>query len=217
MVLTAAGIAKSYSGPGGRIDVFQDLDLEVQEGESLAIEGPSGCGKSTLLNCLSALDEVDAGTIHVAGQEMTRMSDRRKTLYRGESMGFIFQAFHLVPVLTAEQNVALPLHLLGKGGATARARAREVLDDVGLSDRADHLPRQLSGGQQQRVAIARALVHDPAIIFADEPTGNLDPEHARNVQDLLLGLQKEQEKSLVLVTHDHDFAKRASRIMSMDA
>lgn len=216
-MLIAEGIAKSYSGPGGRIDVFEDLDLEVQEGESLAIEGPSGCGKSTLLNCLSALDEVDAGTIHVAGQEMTRMSDRRKTLYRGESMGFIFQAFHLVPVLTAEQNVALPLHLLGKGGATARARAREVLEDVGLEDRADHLPRQLSGGQQQRVAIARALVHDPAIIFADEPTGNLDPEHAHNVQDLLLGLQKEQERSLVLVTHDHDFAKRASRIMSMDA
>jgi len=214
-MVTARGLKKSYRLHAMKVPVLRGVDVSVTRGEFVAIMGPSGCGKTTLLNCLSGLDESDEGTIMLDGKDLATMGDRARTRFRAEKMGFVFQAFNLIPVLTAVQNVEMPLLLRGASRAEARDRALEALAQVGLSDRADHKPTELSGGQQQRVAIARALVNKPAVIWADEPTGNLDQEATEAVLDLLRGLNRHQGVTLVVVTHDTDVAKAAHRIVRM--
>jgi putative ABC transport system ATP-binding protein len=177
--------------------------------------GPSGCGKTTLLNVLSGLDEIDSGEILIAGQPLHSMSDRKRTDYRARSMGFIFQSFNLMPVLSAVENVELPLLVSGVSVDRARKLALATLDQVGLADRASHRPNQLSGGQQQRVAIARALVNSPAIVWADEPTGNLDSDTSGEVLDLLLGMNRDNGQTFVIVTHDASVGSLAHRIVNM--
>ena len=181
----------------------------------VAVMGPSGCGKTTLLNCLAGLDTVDSGAIEIDGTDLATLSDARRTDYRARAMGFIFQSFNLLPVLSAVENVELPLLVLRVRQSEARKRAREMLAAVGLSDRERHKPAELSGGQRQRVAIARALVNDPAIVWADEPTGNLDSDAAGEVMDLLEELNRTRGQTLVLVTHAPEIGARAGRIIRM--
>jgi len=180
----------------------------------LAIVGPSGSGKTTLLNCLSGLDRFDAGTVVVDGTDLAEMSDRARTAYRGRNMGFVFQAFNLLPVLTAAENVEIPLLLQGVSGREARRRSIEMLETLGLSHRAKHRPDQLSGGEQQRVAVARALVHRPAVVWADEPTGNLDTEVSLVIVELLRRMNDDGQ-TIVLVTHNPQVAERADRVLRM--
>ena len=177
--------------------------------------GPSGCGKTTLLNCLSGLDEIDSGVIQIAGTDLATLSDDRKTRYRATSMGYIFQAYNLLPVLSAQENVELPLLVSGTDSKTARERAVSALSLVGLSEWKQHYPSELSGGQQQRVTIARALVNQPEIVWADEPTGNLDRESADTVASLLLTLHREQQTVLVVVTHNQAIADRFAQKLEL--
>ena len=181
----------------------------------VAIMGPSGCGKTTLLNCLSGLDTIDEGTIFIQGDNLRELSDNERTAYRARHMGFIFQDFNLLPVLSAVENVELPLLISRVPGSKARKRALEMLKRVGLADRARHRPAELSGGQRQRVTIARALTNDPAIVWADEPTGNLDSENAQEILDLLCRLNRENGQTFVLVTHALEVGKLANRIITM--
>jgi putative ABC transport system ATP-binding protein len=181
----------------------------------VSIMGPSGCGKTTLLNVLSGIDDVTAGEVLIDGASIHAMSDRKRTRYRAGNMGFIFQSFNLLPVLNALENVELPLLMAGSKTSEARARARDAMALVGISGQADQRPAELSGGQQQRVTIARALVNSPAIVWADEPTGNLDSETSADVMDLLCRLNKEREQTFVLVTHDPAVGSRADRIVRM--
>jgi putative ABC transport system ATP-binding protein len=197
------------------VPALVDLDLSVQAGELVAVMGPSGSGKTTLLNCLSGLDEIDGGRVLVQGHDLFAMSDADRTEHRARSMGFVFQSFNLIPVFTAVENVELPLLLVGSPPKPAREAAREILGRVGLSHRAGHLPNQMSGGEQQRVTIARALVARPAIVWADEPTGNLDSAMATEVMDLLLGLNREHGQTIVLVTHDATIGHAAGRLILM--
>jgi len=177
--------------------------------------GPSGCGKTTLLNCLSGLDEISSGEVLIHGQPLSQMSDYDLTSLRGSQLGFIFQSFNLLPVLTAVENVELPLLMAGSPPREARQKALEALTAVGLGDRDGHLPAELSGGQQQRVTIARSFVHDPAVIFADEATGNLDSQTSDEIIDLLLSLNAERGVTMLLVTHDSEIAARCSRVLVM--
>jgi putative ABC transport system ATP-binding protein len=177
--------------------------------------GPSGSGKTTLLNCLSGLDDIDGGTVQVAGRDLFAMSDKERTVHRAHTMGFVFQAFNLIPVFTAVENVELPLLLVGTAPKEARARAVDMLDRVGLAHRTSHKPAEMSGGEQQRVTIARALVAEPAIVWADEPTGNLDSAMAEQVMDLLCRLNEEQQQTIVLVTHDSSIGARVPRLITM--
>ncbi|HUR62800.1 MAG TPA: ABC transporter ATP-binding protein [Candidatus Thermoplasmatota archaeon] len=216
-LLVAEGIRKSYRAGRADVPALRHLDLKVEAGEFLAIMGPSGCGKTTLLNCLSGLDTVDAGRIVLEGKDLARLSDRKRTRHRGERVGFVFQSFHLVPVLSALQNVQLPLELRGMAKAEARQRSLEALDAVGVADQKDKLPLEMSGGQQQRVAIARALAHEPAVVFADEPTGNLDTHTGAEVLDLFQALNQEQGATFLVVTHDERVAARATRVVHMDS
>lgn len=193
---------------------LRGTDLVVARGEIVAVVGPSGSGKTTLLNCVSGLDDIDEGQVRIAGRDIHAMSDRERTAFRGQSMGFIFQAFHLVPVFTAVENVELPLLLGDLPPDQARRRAEEVLSQVGLGDRGDHRPAELSGGEQQRVAIARALAPEPAIVWTDEPTGNLDSATADQIMELLGALNAEG-LTLVLVTHDERVAQTADRVLTM--
>lgn len=213
-ILEARGIVKRYRSAGGTIEVLRGIDLSVPAGQLLAIMGPSGSGKTTLLNCLSGLDEIDEGEIWVDGQSLAKMSDAERTRHRGRAMGFIFQSFNLVPVLSAIENVELPLLLAGASPSKAREAARGTLERVGLASRASHRPAELSGGEQQRVAVARALAGRPALVWADEPTGNLDSESAASVMDLLAELSAEG-MTVVLVTHDANLAGRADRRISV--
>ncbi|HEY7350845.1 MAG TPA: ABC transporter ATP-binding protein [Ktedonobacterales bacterium] len=215
LIIQATGVRKLYNAGAGSVAALRGVDFSVEQGEMVAIMGPSGCGKTTLLNCLSGLDEITSGEIIIAGTNLKNLSDRRRTEYRARQMGFIFQSFNLLPVLSAVENVELPMLVSGVSGRKARRRAMEMLEVVGLAERARHRPAELSGGQQQRVTIARALVNNPAIVWADEPTGNLDGEAAENVMDLLCKLNREQGQTLVIVTHAPEVGARASRIVRM--
>lgn len=214
-VLEARELWKVYETGTNRVEALRKVSVSLQPGEMVAVMGPSGCGKTTLLNCLSGLDEISAGEVLVHNMPLSQMSDYDLTALRGSQLGFIFQSFNLLPVLTAVENVELPLLMAGMSPGEARIRAQEALDAVGLSDRGGHLPAELSGGQQQRVTIARAFVHNPAIIFADEATGNLDSKTSDEIIDLLIRLNKERNVTMMLVTHDSEIAARCSRVLVM--
>jgi putative ABC transport system ATP-binding protein len=209
-ILIATGVRKTYQTGAETVDALKGVDLTVKQGEFLAVMGPSGSGKTTLLNCLSGLDDIDAGQVVVGGHDIQAMSDSDRTRHRASSMGFIFQAFNLIPVFTATENVELPLLLAGADAKQARKAAQETLDRVGLGHRLNHRPTELSGGEQQRVTVARALAGKPAIVWADEPTGNLDSETASTVMGLLGDLHA-QGLTLILVTHDEDIGHSAQR------
>lgn len=212
-IVQASRLRKVYHG-ASEVEALRGIDLEVARGEMVAIVGPSGSGKTTLLNCLSGLDSFDGGHVSVDGQDLSTMSDRARTAYRRKNMGFVFQAFNLLPVLTAVENVEIPLLLQGVATKTARKRAIEMLETLGLAHRANHRPDQLSGGEQQRVAVARALVHQPAVVWADEPTGNLDTEVTQVILELLIRMNREGQ-TIVLVTHNPQVAERAARTLRM--
>lgn len=215
MIIKAKNVKKIYRSGQLRVEALTDINMEVVEGEMVAIMGPSGCGKTTLLNCLSGLDTIDEGDIFIRDSNLRDLSDSERTAYRAQNMGFIFQDFNLLPVLTAVENIELPMLISKVPGRKARKRALEMLDIVGLSERAWHRPAELSGGQRQRVTIARALTNNPAIVWADEPTGNLDSETALEIMDLLLHLNQEQRQTFVLVTHALEIGKMANRIIHM--
>jgi len=210
------GVSKSYRRGDQRIPVLQGIDLDIAAREFLALMGPSGSGKSTLLNLIAGIDHADAGTILVGDVEITALADAELARWRAANVGFVFQFYNLIPVLSALENVELPLHLTRLSARERRAHAEAVLRLVGLGDRLDHRPGQLSGGQQQRVAIARAVVTDPALIVADEPTGDLDRASAAEVLDLMGGLVRDLGKTVVMVTHDPRAAERAGRVRHLE-
>src|SRR5438132_5411384 len=214
-IIQAKQVRKIYRSGQLRVEALSNIDLGVESGEMVAIMGPSGCGKTTLLNCLSGLDTVDEGDIFIQGENLHDLSDNERTTYRARHMGFVFQDFNRLPMLSAVENVELPMLVSKVPGGKARKRAMELLERVGLVDRARHRPAELSGGQRQRVTIARALTNDPAIVWADEPTGNLDSEAATDVMDLLCRVNRENGQTFVIVTHDLEVGKRANRIMRM--
>ncbi|MGN6383588.1 MAG: ABC transporter ATP-binding protein [Dyella sp.] len=213
-VLEAIDVSKSVVGPEGTLTILRGVSLSVHAGESFAIVGASGSGKTTLLGLLAGLDLPTGGSIHVDGQALETMDEEARADLRRRLVGFVFQSFHLLPALTAEENVMLPLEL--EGARDARARAREALDAVGLGSRRRHYPAQLSGGEQQRVAIARAFVHGPRLLFADEPTGNLDQRTGHHITDLLFALNRDRQTTLVLVTHDAALAARCQRRIELE-
>ena len=213
-ILIAESVRKVYRSSGEEVVALHGLDLTVAAGEFLAVMGPSGSGKTTLLNCVSGLDDIDGGRVLVDGLSIHELSDKQRTKHRAQEMGFIFQAFNLIPVFTATENVELPLLLSGMKEHEARARARATLERVGLAHRLDRRPTELSGGEQQRVAVARALAGRPRIVWADEPTGNLDSEMAKTVMELLGELHREG-LSLILVTHDRMVAAYADRMITV--
>ena len=215
-IVELRGVARTFFRGKEPIVVLEDLDLEIAEGSYEALMGPSGSGKSTLLNLIAGLDRPTRGTATVAGNNLTTMSDGDLAKFRSRTMGFIFQAYNLMPVLTAAENVELPLLLTNLGGAERRKRAQTALRVVGLEDRMGHYPRQLSGGQEQRVAIARAIVNDPQIIVADEPTGDLDRKSADEILNLLETLNTEFKKTILMVTHDPAAAERAKITRRLD-
>jgi ABC-type lipoprotein export system ATPase subunit len=214
-MIQAQQVRKIYRSGQLRVEALRDIDLAIASGEMVAIMGPSGCGKTTLLNCLSGLDTVDQGDIFIQGENLRELSDNERTAYRARHMGFIFQDFNLLPMLSAVENVELPMLVSKVPSRKARQRALEMLDRVGLADRARHRPAELSGGQRQRVTIARALTNNPAIIWGDEPTGNLDSESANDVMDLLCRFNREYGQTLVVVTHALEVGQRANRIIRM--
>jgi ABC-type lipoprotein export system ATPase subunit len=214
-IVEARSIVKTYDTGAVRVDALRGLDLILERGEMAAIMGPSGCGKTTLLNCLSGLDAVDAGEVVIEGTSLGEMSDRERTDYRARHMGFVFQFYNLMPVLTAAENVELPLLLARVGARTARRKALEALELVGIADRAGHVPDALSGGERQRVTIARSLVNDPAIVWADEPTGDLDSENAQEIVGLMRRLNVERGLSFLIVTHDIAIGRKTDRIIRM--
>jgi len=215
MIIEAQNVKKIYRNGHLRVEALSGIDLSIAPGEMVAIMGQSGCGKTTLLNCLSGLDSIDEGDIFIRGDNLRDLSDNERTAYRARHMGFIFQDFNLLPVLTAVENVELPMLVSKVPSRKARKRALEVLDLVGLSDRAKHRPAELSGGQRQRVTIARALTNEPAIVWADEPTGNLDSDTALEIVDLLIKLNKENGQTFVVVTHAIEVGNMADRIITM--
>ena len=215
MIIQAQQVKKVYRNGLLRVEALNGINMQVEEGEMVAIMGPSGCGKTTLLNCLSGLDTIDEGNVFIKGDNLRDLSDNERTAYRARHMGFIFQDFNLLPVLSAVENVELPMLVSRVPGKKARKRALEMLDRVGLSDRARHRPAELSGGQRQRVTVARALTNDPAIVWADEPTGNLDSETAEDIMSLICRLNRENGQTFVIVTHDLEVGKLANRIFTM--
>jgi putative ABC transport system ATP-binding protein len=214
-LLVAEQVRKVYRTGGVEVEALSGLDLTVRRGELVAVMGPSGSGKTTLLNCLSGLDDVDGGRVLVEGRDLFAMSDARRTSHRARTMGFIFQSFNLIPVFTAAENVELPLLLNGVPAKPARATAVQMLERVGLGHRVAHRPGELSGGEQQRVTIARALAARPAIVWADEPTGNLDTQMADQVIGLLHELNRREGQTIVLVTHDPGVGGSAGRLVRM--
>jgi putative ABC transport system ATP-binding protein len=215
VVLAASGLTKQVSSPEGTLTILADVGFAIAQGETVAVVGASGAGKSTLLALLAGLDEPSGGHVTLAGQDLTSLDEDGRARLRAQRVGFVFQSFHLVPSLTALENVMLPLELAGR--RDARTAAAEVLGRVGLGDRVQHYPRQLSGGEQQRVAIARAFVTRPALLFADEPTGNLDAATGARIMDLLFGLNEATGATLVLVTHDRELAARCGRVLRLEA
>jgi len=210
----ARGLSKVYQS-SHTVEALRDLDLSVQRGELVAITGPSGSGKTTLLNCLAGLETDYTGDVILAGVALRKLSDARRARLRARTTGFIFQSFNLLPTLSAVENVEMPLLIVGTAGGEARTRSIDMLRQVGLADRADHRPAALSGGQQQRVAIARALVNEPAIVWADEPTGNLDSESTAEIMRLIQQMSVENGQTFVIVTHDPGVAAIARRIIRM--
>ena len=214
-IIQATGVRKTYDTGKVKVDALRGIDLSILRGEMVAVMGPSGCGKTTLLNVLSGLDDLTRGQVVIDNATIHTMSDRKRTRYRAEKMGFIFQSFNLLPVLSAVENVELPLLMAGVKPGNARRRAQEALALVGLTGEARKLPAEMSGGQQQRVTVARALANEPAIVWADEPTGALDSETSGEVMNLLCQLNKEKSQTFVLVTHDIAVGRRADRILRM--
>lgn len=214
-VVIGRDVWKFYGTGDTEITALRAINIEISRGEMLAIMGPSGCGKTTLLNCFSGLDEINRGQIWLEGVDLHSMTDRAKSEYRARRVGFVFQAYNLLPVLSATENVEMPLLIGGLPGREARERARAMLTELGLGDRLDRRPSELSGGQQQRVSLARALVGHPAIVWADEPTGNLDEGDSRQVTALLRHLNKTYEQTIVVVTHDATVASECDRTLHM--
>jgi putative ABC transport system ATP-binding protein len=214
-IVVAKALKKVYDTGKVKVEALRGVDLSVKEGEMVAVMGPSGCGKTTLLNCLSGLDDLTDGQVLIRGRLLSDMSDRERTSYRAHKIGFIFQAYNLLPVLTAAENVELPLLLSGTPPKDARRQALESLDTVGLREWKDHKPSELSGGQQQRVTIARSLVNKPEIVFGDEPTGNLDSEYSKEIMELLKRLNEENGQTFIIVTHDYNVGRMADRIVMM--
>jgi putative ABC transport system ATP-binding protein len=216
MIVRVKGVHKFFTRGSEQVDVLNDLNLEVPEGEFLGLMGPSGSGKTTLLNLIAGLDRPSQGEVWVGGQLISQMSEAQLARWRTRNVGFVFQFYHLLSVMTAYENVELPLLLLPLSAAERRRQVRTALELVGLSNRDSHRPGQLSGGQQQRVGIARAIVTDPALIVADEPTGDLDAKSADEILDLLCELREAVQKTIILVTHDVRAAQRAHRIQYLD-
>ena len=214
-IIEAQEVCKNYYLGEVEVQALHGVSLSIDPGEMVAIMGPSGCGKTTLLNCLSGLDNFDSGSVYIDGQALSLLNDRKRTAYRASQMGFVFQTFNLLPVISAQENVELPLLINGVASRQAREQAREVLVQVGLEGRTTHRPAQLSGGQRQRVAIARALVNRPAIVWADEPTGNLDEETSAEILDLMRTLNQKWEQTFVVVTHDTLVSGRCDRVIRM--
>jgi len=214
--MQANGVWKLYASGTSTVEAVRGVHLTLQTGEMVAIMGPSGCGKTTLLNVLSGIDEPTAGSVTVNNQPLFGITDNERTSMRSKYLGFIFQDFNLLPVLSAVENVELPLLLLGYGANDARKRALGALKDVGLEERSQHRPAELSGGQQQRVAVARAIVHRPSVILCDEPTGNLDSKTSGEVLTLLKRLNAEQNTTFLIVTHDAKIASLCDRVIQMD-
>ncbi len=214
-IILAKQVHKTFQTGKIQVHALRGVDVAVFPGEMVAIMGPSGCGKTTLLNCLSGIDDFDSGEVFIDGTNLRSMNDRTRTTYRAQHMGFIFQTFNLLPVITAVENVELPLLVSGVRPAEARRRALAALDQVGLSDRSHHRPAELSGGQRQRVTVARALVNNPAIVWGDEPTGNLDTKTAGDVLALMQQLNRDLKQTFVIVTHDPAIGAACDRIVSM--
>lgn len=214
-IIVADKVKKTYDTGTVKVDALKGVDLKINKGEMVSIMGPSGCGKTTLLNCLSGLDNVSDGEVVIEGMSLSRLNDMKKTKHRAERMGFIFQFYNLLPVLTAVENVELPLLVSGIKPRVARKKAMNALELVGLKNQAKQMPAELSGGQRQRVTIARALVNDPAIVWADEPTGDLDRKTSDEIMDLMMRLNREKGQTFVIVTHDPSIGKMASRKITM--
>jgi len=214
-MIRAENLLKKVPMAGGELEILKGINLEIKSGEVVAIIGASGSGKSTLLGLLAGLDEASAGRVIIGDTELGALDEDGRALFRGREIGFVFQSFQLLPALTALENVMLPLEMQGQ--ADARAQADHFLERVGLAERVDHYPRQMSGGEQQRVAIARAFASKPRILFADEPTGNLDTATGERIIDLLFELNREEGTTLVLVTHDLKLAERCDRRLELDA
>ena len=214
-IVEARSLRKSYDTGSVRVDALKGVDLALEQGEMVAIMGPSGCGKTTLLNCLSGLDSIDGGEVLIEGTPLSAMSDRQRTDYRARRMGFVFQFYNLIPVLTAVENVELPLLLARVEAGEARGRALDALELVGLGERARHVPDELSGGERQRVTIARSLANDPAIVWADEPTGDLDSENAAEIVELMRRLNLERGLTFLIFTHDISVGRKTDRIVRM--
>jgi putative ABC transport system ATP-binding protein len=215
VIIQVEGLRKTYVSGDVQVQALRGVDLSVKRGEMVAIMGQSGCGKTTLLNSMSGLDTFDEGVVHIGGVNLASMNDKQKTAYRALNMGFIFQTYNLLPVLSAVENVELPLVVSGVNARKARELAIQALERVGLADRANNRPSQLSGGQRQRVTIARALVNDPAIVWADEPTGALDSKTANEIISLMEQLNEEKGQTFVLVTHDEGVGRRCDRLVRM--
>ena len=214
-IVRADGVVRTYDTGTDKVTALRGVDFAVNRGEMVAVMGPSGCGKTTLLNCLSGLDHVDAGRVWIEGTDLAKLKDRKRTDYRARRMGFIFQVYNLLPVLSAVENIELPLLVAGVRPGEARQTARSALDTVGLSEWGNHRPAELSGGQRQRVTIARALVNRPAIVWADEPTGALDSSTAAEIMGLLRALNVSAGMTLVIVTHDQGVGDQCDRIVRM--
>ena len=214
-IIEAIDVVKTYDTGKVKVNALRGVSLQINKGEMVAIMGPSGCGKTTLLNCLSGLDVIDSGRVFVERVDLSTLSDNKKTEHRARRMGFVFQFYNLLPVLSAVENVELPLLVSGVPAKEARKRALEALEIVHLVPWAEHKPAELSGGQRQRVTISRALVNDPAIVWGDEPTGDLDSTNAAEIMDLLVLLNRQHHQTFVLVTHDHGVAQRTQRIIRM--
>ena len=215
LIISADTIHKTYDTGTVQVSALRGVDLNVKRGEMVAIMGPSGCGKTTLLNCVSGLDEVDSGIVTIEGVVLHEMPDDQRSDYRARRMGFVFQLYNLLPVLSSVENVEMPLLISGIGAGEARSRSMEALEMVGLADRAVHVPSELSGGQRQRVTIARALINRPAIVWADEPTGDLDSETATDIMDLMCELNRTNGQTFIIVTHSREVGDRADRIVWM--
>jgi putative ABC transport system ATP-binding protein len=214
-VVVGQDVWKTYGSGDTAVNALQGISVEIREGEIVAVMGPSGCGKTTFLNCFSGLDSITRGQVRIGGVDVHAMPDAQRSEFRAKRTGFVFQSYNLLPILSAVENVEMPMLIAGLSSRDARSRARQILEELGLGDRVDHRPAELSGGQQQRVSLARALVSHPSIVWADEPTGNLDEEGSHQVTSLLRKLNQEYHQTMVVVTHDAEVAKSCDRTLKM--